>query len=81
MNMVKASEIKPDMPVVCSLDGEFAKVDHMQGDTTIKLMKDAHGQHHFIPLSWVTSIENGQVKVDRPGDEAMKQWDTNGPVL
>jgi hypothetical protein len=81
MNMVKASEIKPDMPVVCSLDGEFAKVDHMQGDTTIKLMKDAHGQHHFIPLSWVTSIENGQVKVDRPGDEAMKQWDMNGPVL
>jgi hypothetical protein len=69
------------MPVVCSLDGEFAKVDHMQGDTTIKLMKDAHGQHHFIPLSWVTSIENGQVKVDRPGDEAMKQWDMNGPVL
>ncbi|HEY9210790.1 MAG TPA: DUF2171 domain-containing protein [Methylotenera sp.] len=81
MNMVKASEIKPDMPVVCSLDGEFAKVDHMQGDTTIKLMKDKNGQHHFIPLSWVTSIENGQVKVDRPGDEAMKQWDTNGPVL
>jgi hypothetical protein len=81
MNMVKASEIKPDMPVVCSLDGEFAKVDHMQGDTTIKLMKDAHGQHHFIPLSWVTSIENGQVKVDRPGDEAMKQWDMNGPVI
>jgi hypothetical protein len=81
MNMVKASEIKPDMPVVCSLDSEFAKVDHMQGDTTIKLMKDEHGQHHFIPLSWVTSIENGQVKVDRPGDEAMKQWDMNGPVL
>lgn len=81
MNMVKASDIKPDMPVVCSLDGEFAKVDHMQGDTTIKLMKDKHGQHHFIPLSWVTSIENGQVKVDRPGDEAMKQWDMNGPVL
>ena len=81
MNMVKASDIKPDMPVVCSLDGEFAKVDHMQGDKTIKLMKDAHGQHHFIPLSWVTSIENGQVKVDRPGDEAMKQWDMNGPIL
>lgn len=81
MSMVKASEIKPDMPVVCSLDGEFAKVDHMQGDDTIKLMKDTHGQHHFIPLSWVTSTENGKVKVDRPGDEAMKQWDTNGPVL
>jgi hypothetical protein len=81
MNMVNASEIKPDMPVVCSQDGEFAKVDHMEGDATIKLKRDENGQHHFIPLSWVTSTDNGQVKVDRPGDEAMQQWDVNGPVL
>jgi hypothetical protein len=52
----------------------------MEGDTMIKLKKDEHGQHHFIPLSWVTSTDGGQVKVDRPGDEAMQQWDTSGPV-
>lgn len=54
--MIKASEIKPDMPVVCSEDGKFAKVDHMQGDKTIKLMKDQYGQHHFIPLYRATKL-------------------------
>jgi len=56
--MVEVRNIKPEMPVVCSQDGEFAKVDHMEGDKTIKLMRDKHGQHHFIPLSWVTSTDN-----------------------
>lgn len=81
MSMVNANEIKPDMPVVCSQDGQFARVDHMEGDQTIKLKRDENGQHHYIPLSWVISTDNGQVKVDRPGDEAMQQWDSNGPVL
>lgn len=79
--MIKASEIKPDMPVVCSLDGEFAKVDHMQGDKTIKLMKDKQGRHHYIPLSWVTSTENHQVKVDRPGEQAMQEWTIAAPAI
>lgn len=78
--MINASEIKPDMPVVCSLDGEFAKVDHMEGANTIKLMKDQNGQHHYIPLSWVTSTENHQVKVDRTGEQAMKEWATAAPT-
>ena len=36
----------------------ISKVDHMDGDKSIKLMGDKHGQHHFIPLSWVTSTDN-----------------------
>ncbi len=32
--MISAQEIKPDMPVVCSQDGQFAVVDHVQGRTT-----------------------------------------------
>lgn len=78
--MIQASQIKPDMPVVCSEDGEFAKVDHMEGDDTIKLMKDKHGQHHFIPLSWVTSTDNHQVKVDRSGEQAIKDWANTAPA-
>jgi len=81
MNTINASEIKPDMSVVCSQDGEFAKVDHMEGDKTIKLMKDKYGQHHFIPLSWVTSTDNQQVKVDRSGEQAMKDWAITAPII
>ncbi|HEY0268664.1 MAG TPA: DUF2171 domain-containing protein [Methyloradius sp.] len=78
--MVNTNEIKPDMPVVCSLDGQFATVDHMEGSTTIKLKKDATGQHHYIPVDWVTSTKDGKVKVDRPGDKAMKQWSVKPPI-
>jgi len=72
--MINSTQIQPDMPVVCSLDGQFAVVDHMEGAGTIKLKKDETGQHHYIPLDWVSSIENGKVKVDRTGDQAMEDW-------
>lgn len=79
--MIDANEIKPDMPVVCSLDGQFAVVDHMEGSSVVKLKKDKNGQHHYIPLSWVVSAENGKVKVDRPGDQAMQEWATTASAL
>lgn len=79
--MINASEIKPDMPVVCSLDGQFAVVDHMEGPGVVKLKKDKNGQHHYIPLSWVVSAENGKVKVDRPGEQAMQEWTTTASAL
>ena len=74
--MINTSSIKPDMPVVCSDNGQFAEVDHLEDEDTIKLKRDKNGQHHYIPLSWVVSTDNGKVKVDRPGDEAMEEWST-----
>lgn len=73
-NNVNINQILPEMPVVCSRGGQFATVDHLEGTDCIKLNKDAQGQHHYIPTRWVTSTENGVVVVDRPGEEAMKEW-------
>ncbi len=70
--------IKPHMPVVCSNNGQFAVVDHLEGGDFIKLAKDASGQHHYIPLIWVTSVDD-KVHVDRPGDQAMREWKTQPP--
>jgi hypothetical protein len=67
--------IKPHMPVVCSEDGQFAVVDHMEGSDEIKLAKDKTGQHHYIPLAWVSSVDD-KVHVDRPGKQAMQEWTT-----
>lgn len=78
--MIRPEQINPDMPVVCSQDGQFATVDHMEGTNTIKLKKDKVGQHHYIPLTWVSSIEGGKVKIDRPGDQAMQEWSTVSPL-
>lgn len=74
--MINANQIKPKTPVVCSNNGQFAVVDHMEGKDIIKLTKDANGQHHYIPLSWVTSVDK-QVHIDRPGDQAMREWSTS----
>ena len=79
--MINPDQIKPDMPVVCSQNGQFATVDHMELTNTIKLKKDETGQHHYIPITWVSSIESGKVKIDRPGDQAMQEWSTVSPIM
>jgi len=66
------------MPVVCSNNRQFAVVDHMENNDTIKLARDPQGEHHYIPLSWVTFVDE-KVHVDRPGNEAMKAWSTKPP--
>jgi hypothetical protein len=71
--MINAQQIKPNMPVVCSQNGQFAVVDHLEGQDSIKLKKDNAGKHHFIPVSWVTTVDD-KVHIDRPGDQAMKEW-------
>jgi hypothetical protein len=76
--MFNLNEIKPHMPVVCSEGGQFAVVDHLEGKDAIKLTRDRNGQHHYIPVSWVRSVDT-QVHVDRPGDQAMKEWSTSPP--
>jgi hypothetical protein len=70
--------IKPHMPVVCSEDGQFGTVDHVEGLSSIKLTKDGSGEHHYIPLEWVTSVDD-KVHVDRPGEQAMREWTTKPP--
>lgn len=77
--MINATQIKPHTPVVCSNDGQFAVVDHVEGADSIKLAKDKQGVHHFIPLAWVTKVDD-KVHVDRPGDQAMREWSTNAPA-
>ena len=74
-SMVNATEIKPHTPVVCSNDGQFAEVDHMEGTNCIKLKRDDQGEHHYIPLSWVKFVDD-KVHVDRSGEQAMQEWST-----
>ena len=76
--MIDANQIRPHMPVVCSENGQFATVDHMQGDDFIKLAKDANGKHHYIPLRWVTTVDD-KVHVDRPGKQAKQEWTETVP--
>ena len=78
MQTVEMTQIRPHMPVVCSNGEQFGTVDHLDADDTIKLTKDKQGQHHWIPLSWVTRVDE-HVHVDRPGDQAMREWSVTAP--
>jgi hypothetical protein len=74
--MINSTQIKPNTPVVCSKNGQLGVVDHMEGTTSIKLKKDKLGQHHYIPLSWVKSVDE-KLHLDRPGEQAMREWTTS----
>ena len=45
--MIEASTIRPEMPVVCSEDGQFAVVDHANADT-IRLARTLSGGETFL---------------------------------
>lgn len=72
--MLNTKNIREHMPVVCSNNQQFGTVDKVEGDS-IKLTKDQSGQHHYIPASWVRSVDD-KVHIDRPGDQAMREWTT-----
>jgi hypothetical protein len=67
--------VQPGLRVVCSNDRPFAIVDYLDGER-IKLRPDVRGQAHWIPLAWVTHVD-AAVHVDRPGDDAMRDWSTH----
>jgi hypothetical protein len=75
--MVDPNQIREHMPIVCSNNMQFATVDGIDG-SYVKLTKDEQGQHHWIPLSWITNVDD-QVHVDRPGQQAMQEWLSSRP--
>jgi len=73
--MVNPTHIKPNMPVVCSNQTQFATVEQMEGNDWIRLKKDDKGASHYIPLSWVKTVDD-RVHIDRPSKQAVMQWST-----
>ena len=69
------NEIKEDMKVVGSDDQHVGTVDKVEGDR-IKLTKQdsENGQHNFIPVDMVASVEGGSVKLSGTADEAKAQF-------
>lgn len=75
--MVTADKIKNHVPVVGTDGAHVGTVDHMAGEDRIKLTKrdeDADGKHHYIPLNWVASADDSQVKLNKTAQEAQAEW-------
>lgn len=66
--------IKEHMDVLGSDGGFVGKVDHVEG-SAIKLTKssDKSGQHHFIPLDWVSNVD-AKVHLSKAVRDVKTQW-------
>ena len=68
-------KVKEHQEVVGSDGPHVGTVDQIKGDR-IKLTKDdkdAAGQHHFIPCSWIESVDE-KVKLNKTAAEAKQHW-------
>jgi len=73
------SLIKANMPVVGTDDQPLAVVDHVEGTDAIALARGNDGGPHYIPLTWVSSVDD-KVHLDRTSDQARKQWSATPAV-
>lgn len=78
--MAEATQIREHSEVVGSDGGHVGTVDSVDGDR-IKLTRNdsnADGQHHFIGMDLVDSVENDQVRLNVSAEEARSQWQSEG---
>ena len=73
--MANASQIREHMEVVGSDGQHVGTVDKIEGDR-IKLTKNdpqAQGQHRYIPLDTVASVEQNAVRLNLTAEQARQQ--------
>ena len=73
--MANASQIREHMEVVGSDGQHVGTVDKIEGDR-IKLTKNdpqAQGQHRYIPLELVASVDADNVQLNISADQALRQ--------
>lgn len=74
-----AELIQEHMAVVCTDGTQLGTVDHLDGENSIKLTRDENDQHHWIPLGWVTGVEDDTVTIDRSVIQAQEEWSDSAP--
>lgn len=73
---INASEIHEHMKVVGSDGGHVGTVDRIEGDR-IKLAKSdpaAKGKHHYIDMSEIDSVKDGEVCLSQKADAAKSRF-------
>lgn len=75
---VEPDKLRTGMRVLDTEGVRLGVVNRIVGETTVRLKKDEKGIPHFIPLAWVTAVDES-VHVDRSLVEARLQWTTEAP--
>ena len=74
--MIQTAEIREHMDVEGSDGRHVGRVDKVVGNEIelTKLDLQAGLKHHMIPLSWVETIDDHTVRLDRTRDAAKAAW-------
>jgi hypothetical protein len=73
--VMRATDIREHMEVYGSCGKRVGSVECVEG-RSIKLTKDspaARGEHRYIPLAWVASIDEA-VRLSKPGGDVREEW-------
>lgn len=73
------SKIKAGLLAVGSDNVQFGVVDHVEGSLSVKINKDDKGVHHYIPMSWVTKVDD-KLYADRSSEQVKRDWKTEAPT-
>lgn len=74
--MIDTSQIREHMEVLGSDGAHVGKVDHLDNGA-IKFTKSdgpKAGQHHWLSLELVDSVDADVVRLTVPAEEAWRQW-------
>ena len=74
-----SKHVNEGMPVVGTDGTQLGEVDHLDGENSTKLTRDEQGNHHWIPIGWVTGVDNGRVTIDRAVNHARDEWSDSNP--
>jgi hypothetical protein len=73
--MGNTSNIREHMEVLGSCGNRVGAVDRIEG-LSLKLTRndpEARGEHHYIPLDWVASVDEA-VHLNKPCDDVRQEW-------
>ena len=74
--MIDGAQIREHMEVIGSDGKHVGRVDKLAGaEIELAKLDTASGlKHHYIPLSWVDSVEDDKLQLDRTADQAKATW-------
>lgn len=73
------AQIQENMEVVGSDGQHVGTVDRVENNKIKLTKKDSkEGVHHLIPLNWVDSVEQNEVRLNKLSAEAIAEWTETG---
>ncbi|MFW2067879.1 DUF2171 domain-containing protein [Acinetobacter johnsonii] len=74
MSTLNIQDIKKHSVVIASCGTKVGTVDHLEGDSQLKLTRDENDQHHLIPTAWIGEVKDEKIVLIKNSEEVKQQW-------